>query len=150
MDIQLSSEHRDLSARSRAFCEQILQPHELSVEENGGLSEALRPELRKAVCDWGFAGINHSVRITSYNVCYTKLLRARGALRLALKAAGLSPDGLRAEQLRVVLERVLPDELEKYGVERAQAVCAAVSLALANLPASQHAAQSADTDEIFP
>jgi len=61
MDIQLSSEHRDLSARSRAFCEQILQPHELSVEENGGLSEALRPELRKAVCDWGFAGINHSV-----------------------------------------------------------------------------------------
>jgi len=76
-------------------------------------------------------------------------LAARGALRLALKAAGLSPDGLRAEQLRVVLERVLPDELEKYGVERAQAVCAAVSLALANLPASQHAAQSADTDEIF-
>jgi len=61
MDIQLSSEHRDLSARSRAFCEQVLQPHELSVEENGGLSEALRPELRKAVCDWGFAGINHSV-----------------------------------------------------------------------------------------
>jgi alkylation response protein AidB-like acyl-CoA dehydrogenase len=61
MDIRLSSEHRELSARSRAFCEQVLQPHELAVEENGGLSEASRPELRKAVCDWGFAGINHSV-----------------------------------------------------------------------------------------
>jgi len=76
-------------------------------------------------------------------------LAARGALRLALKAAGLAPNGLRVEQLRVVVERVLPDELEKCGVQRAQQACAAVSLALANLPASEQIAQSADTDEIF-
>jgi alkylation response protein AidB-like acyl-CoA dehydrogenase len=61
MDTGLSSEHQKLSAKAREFCEQILQPRELEVEENRGLPEASRPELRKAVCDWGFAGINHSV-----------------------------------------------------------------------------------------
>jgi len=61
MDIGLSPEHQKLSAKAREFCEQVLQPHELEVEENRGLPEARRPELRKAVCDWGFAGINHSI-----------------------------------------------------------------------------------------
>ena len=61
MDTSLSSEHQELSAKAREFCEQVLQPFELEVEENRGLPEASRPALRKAVCDWGFAGINHSV-----------------------------------------------------------------------------------------
>jgi alkylation response protein AidB-like acyl-CoA dehydrogenase len=61
MDIALSSEHQELSTKAREFCEQVLQPHELDVEENRGLREASRPALRKAVCDWGFSGINHSV-----------------------------------------------------------------------------------------
>jgi len=52
MDVSLSSEHQKLSAKSREFCEQVLQPHELEVEENRGLPEASRPALRKAVCDW--------------------------------------------------------------------------------------------------
>jgi len=61
MDTSLSPEHQVLIAKSREFCEQVLQPHELEVEENRGLPEASRPALRKAVCDWGFAGINHNV-----------------------------------------------------------------------------------------
>ena len=61
MDTRLSPEHQLLIAKSREFCEKILQPHELEVEENRGLPEASRPALRKAVCDWGFAGVNHSV-----------------------------------------------------------------------------------------
>ncbi|MBW2494934.1 MAG: acyl-CoA/acyl-ACP dehydrogenase [Deltaproteobacteria bacterium] len=61
MDTGLSPEHQQLSAKAREFCEQVLQPRELEVEENRGLPEASRPEMRKAVCDWGFAGINHSV-----------------------------------------------------------------------------------------
>ncbi len=61
MDITLSPKHQKLSAKAREFCEQLLQPHELEVEENRGLPESSRPALRKAVCDWGFAGINHSV-----------------------------------------------------------------------------------------
>jgi len=76
-------------------------------------------------------------------------LAARGTLRLALKASGLSPNGLRVDQLRVVLERVLPDELEKCGVEGARGVCAGVSAALANISISDQKPGSADADEIF-
>jgi len=61
MDTTLSPNHRKLSAKAREFCEQVLQPHELEVEEHGSLPEVSRPALRKAVCDWGFAGINHSI-----------------------------------------------------------------------------------------
>jgi hypothetical protein len=76
-------------------------------------------------------------------------LAARGTLRLALKAAGLSPTGLRVEQLRVVLEKVLPDELEKCGVDGARGVCSGVSAALANVSIADQAPGSADADEIF-
>ncbi|HXV36813.1 MAG TPA: acyl-CoA dehydrogenase [Myxococcota bacterium] len=61
MQIELTREHQKLSAKAREFCEQVLQPHELEVEEQHGLPEASRRALRKAVCDWGFAGINHRV-----------------------------------------------------------------------------------------
>jgi hypothetical protein len=76
-------------------------------------------------------------------------LAARGTLRLALKASGLAPDGLRIEQLRVVLERVLPAELEKRGVDGAQSVCAGVATALANVSVDEKASGAADADEIF-
>ena len=76
-------------------------------------------------------------------------LAARGTLRLALKAAGLSPTGLRVEQLRVVLEKVLPDELEKCGVDGARGVCSGISAALANVSVADQTPESADADEIF-
>jgi len=76
-------------------------------------------------------------------------LAARGTLRLALKASGLSPSGLRIEQLRVVLEKVLPDELEKRGVDGARGVCSGVAAALANVSISEESSGSADADEIF-
>jgi len=60
MDMTLSDEQRELVARAREFCETVLQPQELVVEEHGGLPEASRPALRKAVLDWGFAAINHA------------------------------------------------------------------------------------------
>ncbi len=76
-------------------------------------------------------------------------LAARGTLRLALKASGLSPTGLRVEQLRVVLEKVLPDELEKCGVDGARGVCSGVSAALANVSVADQTPGSVDADEIF-
>jgi len=45
-------------------------------------------------------------------------LAARGTLRLALKSAGLDPKGVTPEQMRVVLERVLPGELETRSARR--------------------------------
>ena len=76
-------------------------------------------------------------------------LAARGTLRLALKASGLPPTGLRVEQLRVVLEKVLPDELEKCGVDGAQGVCSEVATALANVSVGEETSGSTDADEIF-
>ncbi len=60
MDMTLSDEQRELVARAREFCETVLQPQELVVEEHGGLPEASRPALSKSVRDWGFAAINHA------------------------------------------------------------------------------------------
>jgi hypothetical protein len=76
-------------------------------------------------------------------------LAARGTLRLALKASGLSPTGLRVKQLRVVLEKVLPDELEKCGVDGARGLCSEVSAALANVSVGEETSESTDADEIF-
>lgn len=59
MDFSLSPAQRDLQQRARDFCEQALQPHETTVEENGGLPMQLRPALRDAVREAGFNAINH-------------------------------------------------------------------------------------------
>ncbi len=48
-----------------------------------------------------------------------------------------------------MIEKVLPDELEKCGVDDARAVCTRVSAALANAPISDDAAAADDADEIF-
>lgn len=60
MDISLSKKERGLAALGREFCEKVLQPLELLVEEHGELPHERRAEVRQAVRDWGLAGINHS------------------------------------------------------------------------------------------
>ncbi len=57
-------------------------------------------------------------------------LEARGTLRIALKRAGLDPRSVRVDQLRTVVERVVPDELVARGVEDARAVIDALIGAL--------------------
>ena len=54
-------------------------------------------------------------------------LEARGTLRLALKASGLDARALTTTQLEVVLEKVMPGELERRGVWNPQKVCEAVA-----------------------
>ncbi len=44
-------------------------------------------------------------------------LEARGTVRLALKEAGLQAAAVSPSQLRVVVEKVLPHELESRGVD---------------------------------
>ena len=60
MDLKLSQPEKDLQKKARAFCDQVLLPRELEVEENNGLPTASRPALRKQVIDWGLAAINHA------------------------------------------------------------------------------------------
>ena len=54
MDLSLPARAKELQARARAFCEEVLLPLELTVDEAGELPEAERPGLRQAVRDWGF------------------------------------------------------------------------------------------------
>ena len=76
-------------------------------------------------------------------------LQARGTLRLAFKVAGLEPKSVSSEQLRVLFERVLPDELETRGVGEAASVCGAIMDDVANSPAAREKPGVASPDEIF-
>ena len=53
-------------------------------------------------------------------------LAARGTVRIALKEAGLDPATTTPAQMRVVVQRVLPRELETRGVSDAEAICKAI------------------------
>ena len=50
-------------------------------------------------------------------------IEARGTVRIALKKAGLAADSVTSEQLQVVIEKLLPDELETRGVPGIPALC---------------------------
>jgi hypothetical protein len=74
-------------------------------------------------------------------------LEARGTLRLALKGAGLEPRTSSLEQLRVICQRVLPDELASRGVADPDAVCRGLIQDLASdaAPAASGAANSVES-----
>ncbi len=76
-------------------------------------------------------------------------LEARGTLRIAVKIAGLTAKSVTAGQLCVVIEKLIPDELDKRGVKDAEVVCRAVIDDLVNSPALVELASSTDLDDIF-
>lgn len=76
-------------------------------------------------------------------------LEARGTLRIALKAGGVAARGLSEPQLRAVLERLMPHELEVRGVRDAEAVCAAVIEDARDAWADAASRRASDPDEIF-
>ena len=57
-------------------------------------------------------------------------LEARGTVRLALKRAGLDAGSVSSAQMKVVLERVLPEEIRSRGVARPEELCRAIATAL--------------------
>lgn len=71
-------------------------------------------------------------------------LAARGTVRLALKAAGLDPGAVGSRQMLVVLKSVMPDELQRRGVDDAVAVCQRIGEALAKAGLSADAGDGAD------
>jgi hypothetical protein len=60
-------------------------------------------------------------------------IEARGTIRLALKSAGLAASSVTPEQIRVVIERVLPVELENRGIPNPENVCRAITRGLAGI-----------------
>ena len=62
MDLNLTAEDLAWKARAKAFAENVLFPHELDLEMNGALPQAIKDRLREAVVEHGFHGINHARR----------------------------------------------------------------------------------------
>ncbi len=60
-------------------------------------------------------------------------LAARGTVRLALKQAGLEARSVTPDQMKVVVERALPAELESRGVEGCDALCATLAAGVARI-----------------
>jgi hypothetical protein len=58
-------------------------------------------------------------------------LEARGTVRLALKAAGIDARGASAQQLKVILDKLIPGELKKRGCEDAERICQEIAGRLA-------------------
>ena len=63
--------------------------------------------------------------LTSFN-----RLEARGTMRIALKESGLEAKTVRAEQLKVVVERVLAQHLRDRGIEDGERICSQLIRAL--------------------
>jgi hypothetical protein len=60
-------------------------------------------------------------------------LEARGTIRIFLEEAGLEPGGVTPAQLEVVIQKVLPAQLESRGVEDTASVCSTLVQGLTGL-----------------
>ncbi len=78
-----------------------------------------------AAFDWVCAELEQSTSLDR--------LEARGTVRIALKEAGLDSRTLTPAQMKVVLEKVLPKELESRGVQDASDVCSSLATGIASL-----------------
>jgi hypothetical protein len=74
-------------------------------------------------------------------------LEARGTVRLALKGAGLEARSVTPDQMKVVVEKVLPKELETRGIEDSALVCTRLLPGLGSVVAEPSAGDM--PDEVF-
>jgi len=76
-------------------------------------------------------------------------LEARGALRLALRDAGLSAEALGRREIDAVVRKLMPERLAKMGVRDGTSTCERVLGELARAAAQTGRAPEADRDRIF-
>ena len=76
-------------------------------------------------------------------------LEARGTVRLALKSAGLDARSVTAEQLQIVIEKVMKDELSARGVSDVDSVCAALSSGLSGAARTFESSGGETPDAVF-
>jgi hypothetical protein len=76
-------------------------------------------------------------------------LESRGTVRLALKQGGLDAQSVSSRQMLVILEKVLPSELESRGVEDAAALCRAIATALKQAGPNLAESSSNSPEEVF-
>jgi len=73
-------------------------------------------------------------------------LEARGTVRISLKSSGLEASSVLPDQMKVVIERVLPGELVARGVDGAAEVCAHMA---ARVSAVDSGRVAESPDEVF-
>ncbi|MBW2274754.1 MAG: hypothetical protein JRG96_15915 [Deltaproteobacteria bacterium] len=71
-------------------------------------------------------------------------LEARGTIRIALKQAGLEARSVMPDQMRVVIQKLLPDELTTRGIDDPAAVCSSLARGLASVDGG-NAAETPDS-----
>jgi len=76
-------------------------------------------------------------------------LEARGALRLALRDAGLRAEALGRREIDAVVRELMPERLARMGVGDAAATCERVLGELARVAEQTGSAPEADRDRIF-
>ncbi len=76
-------------------------------------------------------------------------LEARGTVRLALKSSGLTAREVTKKQMTVVLEQVLPRELQLRGVDNPDGVCRDLSQAVKGFEGGAGDASSASPEDVF-
>ena len=76
-------------------------------------------------------------------------LEARGALRGALEESGLEASSITLDQMRVVIDRVLPGELDARGVDDSSSVCEALRQELKSAGLSDDSVAAGSPDEVF-
>jgi alkylation response protein AidB-like acyl-CoA dehydrogenase len=87
VDLRLPADDLALQRRARSFTDEVLLPLEDECEDNDGLTAGSLENAKRAVLEWGFNGINHSVEDggRGYDVFQQMLIeeqwgRATGAL----------------------------------------------------------------------
>ncbi|MDJ0853082.1 MAG: hypothetical protein QNK04_32325 [Myxococcota bacterium] len=75
-------------------------------------------------------------------------LEARGTVRLALRESGLDARGVTADQMVVILRRVLPGEMRSRGIDDPEQICAAILVTLSRAP-MQPAREPDSPEDIF-
>jgi hypothetical protein len=81
--------------------------------------------------------------------CELESLEARGTIRLALKASGLTAREVTREQMIVVIDQVLPRELRVRGVEKPEAVCGELSQAVKAFEIKADESDGTSPEDVF-
>jgi hypothetical protein len=76
-------------------------------------------------------------------------LEARGTLRLTLKDAGFDPRGVRAEEMKAVIEKVLAKELSSRGIDDAAAICERLAASVAAADFGSAAGGESSPEDVF-
>ncbi len=76
-------------------------------------------------------------------------LEARGTIRLALKAAGLTVCDVTLEQMIVVIDQIMPRELRVRGVENPETVCEELCRTLKGVEVEQGKSTGTSPEDVF-